>query len=78
MDFLGGFAVMICILGFLVTVILLIMPFLLFVIKSRVDRTHEMVAGLEGRLAAMEQQLAELKNCRSTSTGARDEEKIDL
>jgi uncharacterized membrane protein len=67
MEIFGGFMVMISIMGFFLAVIWLVMPFVVFAIKGKVDRTQEQVSAIESRLTAIEEQLATLnrnqKNC---------------
>ncbi len=67
MEIFGGFMVMISIMGFFLAVIWLVMPFVVFAIKGKVDRTQEQVLAIENRLATIEEQLAILnrnhKNC---------------
>ena len=64
MEIFGGFMVMMSILGFFLAVIWLIMPFVVFAIKGKVDRTQEQVSAIESRLAAIEEQLATLNRCQ--------------
>lgn len=61
MEIFGGFMVMISILGFFLAVVWLIMPFVVFTIKGKLDRTLDVLAGVEKRLAAMEEQLSALQ-----------------
>ena len=64
MEIFGGFAVMMSILGFFLAVVWLIMPFVVFTIKGKLDRTLDVLAGIEKRLADMEAQLSGLRNER--------------
>ncbi len=64
MEIFGGFAVMLSILGFFLTVVWLIMPFVVFTIKGKLDRTLDVLAGIEKRLENMENQLSGLRNER--------------
>jgi hypothetical protein len=50
----GGFMMMLSIIGFFLTVIWFILPFVIFNIKGRVDRTLFLVEEMEKRLAALE------------------------
>lgn len=68
MEIFGGFAVMMSILGFFLTVVWLIMPFVVFTIKGKLDRTLDVLAGIEKRLADMEAQLSGLRNERQQAS----------
>jgi flagellar biogenesis protein FliO len=57
MEIFGGFMVMMSILGLFLAVIWLIMPFVVFAIKGKQERTLEVLEGIEKRLAAIESQL---------------------
>src|SRR6185369_10135768 len=61
MEIFGGFMVMMSILSFFMAVVWLIMPFVVFTIKGKLDRTLDVLAGVERRLAGMEAQLAALQ-----------------
>lgn len=54
MEIFGGFMVMMSIIGLFLAVIWLIMPFVVFAIKGKQDRTLEVLEGIEKRLAALE------------------------
>ncbi|MDU0460181.1 MAG: hypothetical protein RW306_15750 [Geobacteraceae bacterium] len=54
MEIFGGFMVMMSIIGLFLAVIWLIMPFVVLAIKSRQDRTLEVLEGIEKRLASLE------------------------
>ena len=58
MEVFGGFMMMLSIIGFFLTVIWFILPFVIFNIKGRVDRTLFLVEEMEKRLTAIEQRLA--------------------
>jgi hypothetical protein len=58
MEVLSGFMMMLSIIGFFLTVIWFILPFVIFNIKGRVDRTLQLVEEMDRRLAAMELSLA--------------------
>jgi len=62
MEIFGGFMVMMSILSFFMAVVWLIMPFVVFTIKGKLDRTLDVLAGVEKRLAGMEAQLAALQH----------------
>jgi hypothetical protein len=55
----GGFMMMLSIIGFFLTVIWFILPFVIFNIKGRVDRTLELVEDIDNRLRTLEQRLEE-------------------
>ena len=57
MEIFGGFMMMLSIIGFFLTVIWFILPFVIFNIKGRVDRTLFMVEEMDKRLAAIERSL---------------------
>lgn len=54
MEVFGGFMMMLSIIGFFLTVIWFILPFVIFNIKGRVDRTLLLVEEMEQRLTAIE------------------------
>jgi hypothetical protein len=54
MEVFGGFMMMVSIIGFFLTVIWFILPFVIFNIKGRVDHTLVLVEQIEKRLAAIE------------------------
>jgi hypothetical protein len=58
MEVFGGFMMMLSIIGFFLTVIWFILPFVIFNIKGRVDRTLFVVEEMEKRLGALERSLA--------------------
>jgi hypothetical protein len=60
MEIIGGFAVMVSILGFFLAVVWLTMPFMIITIKGKLDKTQDVLTGIENRLAVMEKQLSEL------------------
>lgn len=57
MEIFGGFMVMLWMIGFFLTVIWFVLPFVIFSIKGKVDRTAQLVEQMDGRLARIEQQL---------------------
>lgn len=61
MEIFGGFMVMMSIIGFFLAVIWLIMPFVVFAIKGKQDRTVEVMERIEKRLTEMEARLAALQ-----------------
>jgi hypothetical protein len=54
MEVFGGFMMMLSIIGFFLTVIWFILPFVIFNIKGRVDRTLAVVEEMEKRLISIE------------------------
>jgi hypothetical protein len=57
MEIVGGFMVMMSIIGFFLAVIWLIMPFVVFAIKGKQDRTLDVLEAIEKRLASLEARL---------------------
>ncbi|HJV66061.1 MAG TPA: hypothetical protein VJ550_10025 [Geomonas sp.] len=57
MEVFGGFMMMLSIIGFFLTVIWFAVPFVIFNIKGKVDRTLVVMEDLERRLAALERAL---------------------
>lgn len=57
MEIVGGFMVMMSIIGLFLAVIWLIMPFVVFAIKGKQDRTLEVLESIEKRLAVLEGRL---------------------
>jgi hypothetical protein len=57
MEIFGGFMVMMSILSLFLAVVWLIMPFVVFAIKGKQDRSLEILEEIDKRLSAMEQQL---------------------
>lgn len=72
MEVFGGFMMMFSIIGFFLTVIWFILPFVIFNIKGRVDRTLFLVEEMDKRLAALEVSL------KARETAARPEEAEEL
>jgi len=70
MEIFGGFMVMMSILGFFLAVIWLIMPFVVLTIKGKLDRTLDVLAGVEKRLAAIETQLSAVQRGQHTFASA--------
>ncbi|GFO67093.1 hypothetical protein GMLC_06720 [Geomonas limicola] len=54
MEIFGGFMMMLSILGFFLTVIWFILPFVIFNIKGRVERSLVILEELDRRLVAIE------------------------
>jgi len=66
MELFGGFIVMLWMIGFFLTVIWFILPFVIFSIKGRTEEVLQRIDQLESRLAAIEKAL--------TSPRSRDEQ----
>lgn len=66
MEIFGGFMVMMSIIGLFLAVVWLIMPFVVFTIKGKQDRSLELLELMEKRLAGMEQQLKVLQPLQTT------------
>ena len=58
MEIVGGFMVMMSIIGLFLAVVWLIMPFVVFAIKGKQDRSLEILEGIDKRLASLERELA--------------------
>jgi uncharacterized membrane protein len=59
MEIVGGFMVMMSILGLILTVVWLVMPFVIFAVKGKVERNHALLESIDRRLAAIEERLRE-------------------
>ncbi len=57
MEVFGGFMVMLSILGFFLTVIWFVLPFVVFAMKGKLDRTYLLLEEVERRLSAIEERL---------------------
>lgn len=57
MEIVGGFMVMMSIISLFLAVVWLIMPFVVFAIKGKLDRTLEILEGFDKRLTSLEGQL---------------------
>ncbi|MDD2851151.1 MAG: hypothetical protein PHY09_04525 [Desulfuromonadaceae bacterium] len=67
MEIVGGFMVMMSIIGFFLAVVWLVMPFVVFTIKGKQDRTLEVLEAMEKRLAAIETRLQPVVQSRSST-----------
>lgn len=72
MEIFGGFMMMMSIIGFFLVVIWFILPFVIFNIKGRVDRSIDMLEELDRRLQRIESELLE----RRTPPPAEEERPI--
>lgn len=61
MEIFGGFMVMMSIIGLFLAVVWLIMPFVVFALKGKQDRSLELLETMEKRLAAIDEKLARLQ-----------------
>ena len=78
MEIFGGFMVMMSILSFFMAVVWLVMPFVVFTIKGKLDKALDVLDGVEKRLAGIESQITELKNKRSRVDDAAVEPLLPL
>jgi hypothetical protein len=60
MELFGGFMVMLWMIGFFLTVIWFILPFVIFSIKGRTEEVLQRIELIENRLAAIETALVNL------------------
>ena len=61
MEVFGGFMVMMSIISLFLAVVWLIMPFVVFAIKGKQDRTLEVLEAIDKRLAVLENALVSAK-----------------
>lgn len=59
MEIVGGFMVMMWLLGLILTVVWLVMPFVVLGIKGKVERNQALLESIDRRLAAIEERLRE-------------------
>ena len=64
MEIVGGFMVMMSIIGLFLAVVWLIMPFVVFAIKGKQDRTLEVLETMDKRLANLEARLKPVEPAR--------------
>lgn len=70
MEIFGGFVVMMSILSFFLAVVWLVMPFVVFAIKGKQDRTLDVLEAIEKRLTALESSLKPLEAERKQNGSA--------
>lgn len=58
MEIFSGFMVIVGIFGFLLTVVWLILPFVVFAIKAKLDRSHLLLEEIDRRLVELERRLS--------------------
>ena len=56
-DVFGGLMVMMFIIGFFLLVLWIILPFVIFAMKGKVDSSHLLLVNIDRRLAAIEKEL---------------------
>jgi hypothetical protein len=76
MEIFGGFMVMMSIIGLFLAVVWLIMPFVVFAIKGKQDRSLEILEGIDKRLAALEQQITCLQPQQAAHETTIDREEV--
>jgi len=72
MEIVGGFMVMMSIISLFLAVVWLIMPFVVFAIKGKQDRTLEVLEAIEKRLAVLEARLQPIEPGRGQDGPAED------
>ena len=60
MEIVGGFMVMLSIVGFFLTVLWFILPFVIFAMKGKLDRSYTLLEEMEKRLASLEARLRDV------------------
>lgn len=65
MELFGGVMVLLWMIGFFLTVIWFILPFVIFSIKGRIEETLHRLELVDSRLASLENQLAECLSSRN-------------
>lgn len=65
MELFGGLMVMLWMIGFFLTVIWFILPFVIFSIKGRVEETLIKIDNIEDRLSSIEKRLGESRHLDS-------------
>ena len=72
MEIIGGFMVMMSILGLFLAVVWLIMPFVVITIKGKQDRSLELLETIDKRLTTIEKQLARLHPTHAAAAAETD------
>lgn len=79
MEIFGGFMVMMSIIGLFLAVVWLIMPFVVFAIKGKQDRSLEILEALDKRLIELERQLLrQADKPESSGSGTIDSRTVEL
>jgi hypothetical protein len=74
MEVFGGFMVMMSIISLFLAVVWLIMPFVVFAIKGKQDRSLELLEGIDKRLAALEKNMMQKQATEPESFGSEQDE----
>ncbi len=74
MEIFGGFMVMMSILSFFMAIVWLVMPFVVFAIKGKLDRTLDVLGEIDKRLTLMEAKLESLQSRQQAETTVSDDE----
>ncbi|MCL2761161.1 MAG: hypothetical protein FWD70_05910 [Desulfuromonadales bacterium] len=61
MEIFAGFAVILWIAGFFLTILWLITPFIIFSMKGKIDQTYTLIESINARLANIEQEIKQIK-----------------
>ena len=72
MEIFGGFMVMMSILSFFLAVVWLVMPFVVFTIKGKLDRALDMLSGINDRLTVLEARLIALDKAKTEQVPTTD------
>lgn len=62
MEIFGGFIMLLWMVGFFLTIIWFILPFVIFGIKARTDETLAKLKDMDTRLASIEKELSSLQS----------------
>lgn len=68
MEIFGGFMVMMSILSFFMAVVWFVMPFVVFAIKGKLDRTLDVLTDVEKRMAILEARIDNLQSKQYQNT----------
>ncbi len=66
MEIVGGFMMMLSIVGFFLTVLWFILPFVIFAMKGKLDRSYILLEEMEKRLASLESRLRDAGSSETT------------
>jgi hypothetical protein len=73
MEIFGGFMVMMSIISLFLAVVWLIMPFVVFAIKGKQDRSLEILEGLDKRISEIEQILKQHQTIASKTVDCEND-----